>query len=67
MPDFPDKRHDQLVLCAEVGEGIIANPGDFPNPPSPLLFLDLVSALVYHASAVFMTKRKGAGWPLPPR
>jgi len=33
MPEFPDKKHEQLVLCAEVGEGINANPGDFPDPP----------------------------------
>ena len=33
MPNFPDKKNDQLVLCGEVGEGIVANPGDFPDPP----------------------------------
>jgi len=33
MPEFPERKHEQLVLCAEVAAGIAANPTEFPNPP----------------------------------
>jgi len=33
MPEFPERKHDQLVLSAEVAAGIAANPTEFPNPP----------------------------------
>ena len=33
MPEFPLRKHDQLVLCAEIAQGIISNPGLFSNPP----------------------------------
>jgi len=56
MPEFPDQKNEQLVLCAKVAAGIAANPTEFPNPPFDDVSLSTMVATTVSRIAVRVAK-----------